>query len=114
MMALTFAHKDTGDIAVVKVQGKDVVFGIVSGGQTQYSYIEGAKISIVGILKDHPDLKGRPVEEIRKEGVKRFKKHLFSFSSWEAKKNYVKEELEKNGYRLCMQQLPGQRARSVK
>lgn len=113
MMVLTFSHEPTGDIAIVKVQGKDIIFGTMSGGKTQYTPIEGLKFSIAGILKEFPDLEGKPVGEIRKEGLRRFKEHFYGLLTWESRKNYLRDDLAKHGYKLVYQQLPGQRMRKV-
>ena len=113
MMVLTFSHSVTGQIATIKCYSHDIEFGTLGGGTVTTGILEGIRLSPAMIIKDHPDLKGKPIEEIKREGLVRFKKHYKSFLTWEAKKNYLKKDLEGHGYKLVMQQLPGQRLRKV-
>jgi len=112
-MVLTFSHNVSGDVVVLKVIGRDIIFGSISGGKMQYAPLEGLKFSIAGIVKEFPDLKGKPLDHIRREGLECFKKHFWALASWEAKKNYLRKDLEGHGYKMVMQQLPGQRARKA-
>lgn len=113
VMRLKFVHAEKGQEAEVITYGREVIFTTVENGKVMGGKIEGLNLSIPGILKDHPDLAGKPVEKIRYEGVRRFKEKLFGYPSWEARKNYIRDELEKSGYKLVMLMLPGQRWRNV-
>jgi hypothetical protein len=113
IMRLKFLH-ETGQEAEVIVYGQNVIFTTASGGTVKGGVLErDMMISVVGILKDHPDLANKPVEVIRAEGVRRFKEKLFGLPSWEARKNYLKEDLARHGYKLIEQLLPGQRVKRV-
>lgn len=69
--------------------------------------IEKIKLSVGGILKEFPDLKVKEDNEIREEGIKRFKERLKSFNNEIDMANYVAEDLNKHGYELKAYQRKG-------
>ena len=105
MITLVF-QKQTQVIAIV-IQGHSVMFGEVRAGGTYFAPIEGLKLSIAGILKEFPDLEGKPVEEIKREAIKRFKEKIKSFGSEKEIAEYIVDDLGKHGYVLKIVQKKG-------
>jgi len=71
-------------------------------GLPTYTTVEGLRFSPEGIVKEFPDLAGKPLYEIRTEGIKRFKEHLLKFTNEKDTVEYLKKDLEKYGYVLKM------------
>jgi len=111
-MDLTFL-KDA-EVVVLRVMGKEVYFAKIVGGIPKYTPIEGLRLNPTGIVEEFPDLKGKPIEEIKKEGVKRFKQHIKSLNSLKEIRDYLQKDLEKHGYKLIMIHRKGFRPERVK
>ena len=88
------------EMIVVKIEGKIVLFSTSAFNFQKFVPIEGLKLNKEGILKEHPDLKDLPFEQMKQEAIKRFRKLLDSFEHEEDVKLYVIKELEKHGYVL--------------
>ncbi len=86
----------------------------VVNGIPQYTTLEGLQLSVAGILKDHPDLKGMPIHKIKRIGLKRLKQHLLKLETEENVINYIKEDLRKHGYKLQFVKKPGHRTKIIK
>ena len=100
MMELVFELG--GEVVVVKLDGIKVNF---SNSQTGYQVavpIDMVKLDIRGIVKEFPDLKGRPEEVMRKEAIARFKDNIRGMRSEGSRKKYIINEFEKMGYSLKM------------
>lgn len=111
-MDLTFI-KGTEPI-VVRVKGRELYFAKVQGGRTMFAPIEGLRLNPAGIVKEFPDLEGKPIIEIKKAAIKRFKEHIKSLNSLNDIRNYLQKDLVKHGYKLIMVQRNGFRPERVK
>jgi len=97
-MELTFQFGN--EIVVVRIKGTEITF---SNSQVNFKHffpLENIDLSINGILKEHPDLKGLPKMKIREEGLKRLRKHIKDLGGEEKIKDYVIKELQNQGYIL--------------
>ena len=111
-MILNFVLADT--IIRVKIEGNNITFSDVSTNYQTFVPLECLKLSVAGIIKDHPDLLGKSDVEIKKEGLKRFKEKIKGMGSEVEVKNYVVEELKPHGYVLKMIERPGYRPEIIK
>lgn len=115
MIILTFLEESSGGFVVITLAHNRIQsVGTVSGANTKYSTLEGLRWNIVGMVKEFPDLKGKPVQEIRKKGLKRFKEHLLNLKTENDCIDYLKKDLKKHGYKLIMKQRKGFRPEKVK
>jgi len=89
-----------GDMVIVKIKDREVKFATSDTNFQQFVPIDNLKLDIQGILKEFPDLKGKPDREIRKEAVKRFKEKLDNLGGDMEIKDYVIKELRSRGYVL--------------
>ena len=112
-MYLTFAHPD-GKPVVIEIIGKSLRFCAIEGGYWKYAPIEGLKLNPATIVQEFPDLEGKPIDEIKKEAIKRFKEKLSNFDTKEQIKDYLEQDLRPHGYRLIMYQRKGCRPVPVK
>ena len=112
-MITTFFRKGT-DLVSIRIQGTSLFFAKAQGNWVKYTGVEGLKFSIGGILNQFPDLEGKPEDEIKKEGIKRFLDHIGSMKSETDVMHYIKEDLSKHGYILIMFQKKGHRPTRVK
>jgi hypothetical protein len=90
------------EMTVVKIQGKNLVFGQMKGANPIYTTIEGLKLNPATIIKEFPDLEGKPINEIKKEAVARLKQHIKTMKSEFEIKDYVNNDLKKHGYKMIM------------
>ena len=102
MVDLTFVGSH-GDLVVLTVAWNKIqkVSKLVNGIPTS-TPLEGLRFSPVGIVKEFPDLKGKPFPEMRKTALERFKKHLLSLKSEKEVIDYLKEDLKPHGYNMIM------------
>lgn len=98
----------------IQINGKKMLFCKLQGGYCRYAPIEGLKLSIAGILKEFPDLKNKPKEEMRKIAIKRFKTHVETLKTEEDRQEYLKNDLAKHGYKLRYVKRAGFRKQRVK
>mgnify|MGYP003131861862 CR=1 FL=1 len=101
-------------IVAVRIIGKQVFFSHVHGNYVRFADVSGLKLSVGGILKQFPDLEGKSNEEVRKEGVRRFKEHIKTLPDEYAIVSYLKEDLAKHGYTLKLIIPKGFRPKPVK
>jgi len=111
-MLLTFLKGS--EVIVIKIVGKQIFFNIVQNGVPMQTTIEGLKLNPVTIVEEFPDLKGKPIVEIKKEGVRRFKEHIAGMNTQEEIKNYLEIDLRKHGFKLTMIHRLGHRPQLVK
>jgi len=99
----------SGDNTLVRIEKRKLLFAKVSGGHLLWCDIEGLKFSVVGILKEFPDLKDKTNEEILKIGKQRFKDHIKSLNSEEEIKEYIIKDLMQHGFDPIFTQRKGHR-----
>lgn len=80
---------------------------VMSNGVPMYTTLEGINWNPAGIVMEFPDLKGKPIDEIKREGIRRFKNHISKIATEQELVNYLKEDLAKHGYRLFQIQKKG-------
>lgn len=112
MIEITFQFGD--EIKIVRLRGNNVTFLSKSGYQIKEASLEQLKLSVSGILKEFPELKGKEDIEIKKEGVILFKKHIVSLRTENEKVNYIINDLSKHGYIPKYVQREGHRAVKVR
>ena len=94
-----------GDQISVIVDGNNVMFCDTSSGTT--TTIHGLRLSKGGVIKEHPDLKDD--ENWKKKAIGRLKNHIKTFKTEDSKINYIRDELEKHGYKGLFKQRAGHR-----
>jgi len=82
-----------GDVLDTVVDGNNVMFTDASGIITT---IEGIRLSMSGVIKEHPDLEGD--KDWKLKAIKRFKIHVKKMKTEIEKINYIKNELKNHGY----------------
>lgn len=88
------------DFVNVKLVGKKIYFKKIVNGNPMLQDLSKINLPISGILKQFPDLKGKPDNQIKKEGAERLKEHIANLQTIEERKNYVIKELEQIGCKL--------------
>ncbi len=111
-MKLTFEL--AGDITIVKIQGTNITFANSDTNFMQFVPIKLLRLSKDGIIKEHPDLKDLPYNEMRDEAIKRFNEYVKKLEGEETIKDYVAKELEKFGWKLISIQKEGWRVKKIK
>lgn len=92
-MEITF-RKGNEEVAIVKILNKSLYFGKITQGIPYWLPLEKLNLGVEGIIKQFPDLEGKPYNEIKQEGVKRLKEHIKTMKTEEEIKNYVINEVE--------------------
>lgn len=87
------------EIVMVKVEQSNLLFAKVQGQNLQFAPIEGLKFSPTGLLKECPDLEGKPFDEAKKIAIARLKEKIEGLKEKDQVK-YLKEDLVKYGYIL--------------
>lgn len=114
-MKLGFKHDITGDLMAIEITGsKDLLFTINQRGMYQVATIKGLKLSPSGIIKEHPDLKGKPLEVIRQQAIIRLKEKIKSFKDYNGIKDYLRDDLKKHNWTLNLVQRKGHRPIKIK
>ena len=108
-----YFKKGSGLIAA-KINGKSILFSDSQDNLTNYYSINHLKLSIDGMIKENPDLKGLPPDTIREVSVLRFNKKLASMKGQKEVEEYVIKELKDSGYKLISKQTEGGRIISLK
>lgn len=103
-MELTFEFGN--EVIIVRIKGHNVLFSTSQTNFQNFYPIEGLKLSKDGILKEHPDLKNLSDDEIRKEGIRRFKKKIVDLGGENEIKDYIVNELSSIGYSLLKRRDP--------
>ena len=83
------------DIILVKINGKQVLFGNSAYGQFLAPF-EKLNIDKSGVMKEFPDLKDD--KDWRLKAVERFYNHIYSLETEEAISDYIIDDLRKFGY----------------
>ena len=108
MLKITF--KLGGEIIDVVIDLNNVMFCDVS--TNSITTIEGLKLDMAGVLKEHPDLEGD--DEWRKKAINRLKEHFKKMEKEKEKADYIIRELTKFGYEGLMIQRAGHRPEKIK
>jgi len=103
-----------GEYVFVIINGHNLLFSTSQTNFQQYAPIEGLALKKAGILKQFPDLKDMEPGEMRAEAIRRFKEHVKTLENEYRIKDYVVDELTKQGYILKSTQIDGHRAQKVK
>ena len=95
-MELIFQIAD--EIIKIKIIGERILF---ANSITHFHYfpIENVLLDKQGILKEHPDLKELPYNEMKRQAINRFKLHIHNLGGEIAIKKYIIDELTKIGYK---------------
>lgn len=91
-----------GEVVVVKLDGVKINFSNALTGYRVAVPIDMIKLDSKGIVKEFPDLKGRPEGIMRKEAIGRFKDNVRSMKTEGMRKKYIIKEFEGMGYSLKM------------
>ena len=102
------------ELIAIQINNKQLQFCKLQGGVHKYAPIEGLKLSVSGILKEFPELRNKPKEEMRKIAIKRFKTHINTLTTEEQIQEYLKNDLAKHGYKLRYLRRAGFRQKKVK
>ena len=99
------------EIVEVRVNGNDILF---RNNQTNgmFATIDGLKLSKVGVIKEHPDLKDN--EDWQNIARERFKEKIKNMKTEKQKSDYIMEDLKKFGYKLIARQRKGFRVEKFK
>lgn len=92
---ITQRYRNGNSVAKIKIIGKDILFTNVHYGFRRYINISKILKNVRGIVKEFPDLEGKPDEYILEEGEKRFKKKLKDLGSELKIARYVQREMLK-------------------
>jgi hypothetical protein len=114
VLDLTFLQPNN-KVGHIRVEAnRELTFFAINNGIMQYTTIEHLKINPAGIVKEFPDLEGKPIPEIKAEGIRRLKEHVKALSSLKAIQDYLREDLEKkHGWKLLMIRRKGFRDEKV-
>jgi hypothetical protein len=102
-----------GEPLILRIIGRQVYFVKTVNGLPMMSTIDGIKLNVDGMVKQFPDLEGKPVAEMRREAISRFKEHIKSLTTDDEVIKYLREDLEKSGYKLLLIQRAGHRPERV-
>lgn len=117
MTSLSFINPSAQAVVIeINMFAKDRITKITSfkDGLPTYTKLEGLKFSLAGIIKEFPDLKDKPIGEMRKIALQRFKEHLETIETEKELIDYIQKELGKTGYKLHQIITPGHRPIRVK
>ena len=111
-MPIELVFKFADEVVTVKIIYHDILFYNSMTNFTIPARIEGIKLNIAGILKEFPDLKGKPEAEIKQEAIRRFKEKVKTMKNENEIKDYIIEEFTKKlGYTLMLIKKEGFRAK---
>lgn len=114
-MKLGFKHEATGTLTVFEVAiNRIIAVSTMSSGQIRYATLDGLKFTASGILKEFPDLGGKPFNEMKEIALKRFKKKIKAMKTEEELVNYLIKDLSNHGYTLYLKQKKGFRPTRIK
>lgn len=85
-------------MTIIKIEGKHITFSTLIDNFKRFVPLKNMRLSISGILKEHPDLEGLSDGEIREEAILRFQTHINSMDNEIKIKDYIITELEKFGW----------------
>ena len=112
---LGFVHEMNGQLMTIEIFGNKIhrIATFKDGIPYYTTNIGGLKLNISGIVKEFPDLKGKPIPEIKKQGVKRFYDHISTFSGEQELIKYLKQDLQKHNWKMRMVEKHGHRPRKL-
>ena len=87
------------EIILVRLLDGSLAFAKVQGQNIQFAPLEGLKFSESGMLKEMPELKNLPFDEMKKKAIQRIKEKIKSMKEAE-QVEYLKDDLGKHGYLL--------------
>lgn len=102
------------EVTVIRISGKNITFNKVIGNTPMYTTIEGLQLNPATIVEQFPDLKGKPIGEIKQEAVKRFKEKIKTHITEKETQDYLQEDLKKHGWILKMIHKKGFRPEVIK
>jgi len=102
------------DLVAIKVMNKQLFFTKWQGGLIKYSPIDNLRLNPAGIVREFPDLKGKPIEEIKRIALQRLKNHIKKKKTKREIMDYLVKDLKKHGYTFVSYQFPGHRMVRVK
>jgi len=95
---------------IITINNKLLLFTELKGSQAYTTAIDGLKLNEEGIIKEFPELKGLPYQEMRAEAIRRFKEKISTMKNEEEIKEYLRNDLREHGYILKVSQKAGFRA----
>ena len=98
MTDLIFQDPNGIAMAITIIGKNHLRFTLTDRGMVTQSSIEGLNFNISGIVKEFPDLRGQPIIDIKRQGVKRFKDHIEKMKSHKEIEEYLVSDLAKHGY----------------
>lgn len=100
------------EIILVRVDGTHVFFANSKYGGRGIAQIDGLRLNREGVEKKFPDLKGD--EQWREKAIQRFKDHIVSLPTEEARVTYIIEDFKQWGYVPKYKQKKGFRIEPIK
>jgi hypothetical protein len=101
-----YFEKDSKKI-IITINNKMLLFAEVKGNQTYATSIDGLKLSEEGIIKEFPELKEMPYQDMRAEAIRKFKEKIIKMKNEEEIKEYLRNDLKEHGYVLKISQRGG-------
>lgn len=100
------------DVVAFTVVGNKIVRIVDKKGMG--TTLNGISLNPTTIIIEHPDLKGKPIGFIRKEGLRRLKEKLESFKTEKETIEYIEDDLiRKHGWKGIMRQRMGHRGEKI-
>ena len=115
MTELTFIDPNR-DIVGITVCGNKIVRVVKKQGSgVMASTLERLRFIPSTIIIEHPDLKGKPIDFIKKEGLRRLKEKLESFKTEKEAIEYLEDDLiRKHKWKGLIRQRKGFRPEKIK
>ena len=114
-MKLGFKHDATGDLVSIGISPRRIGNIIVkSRGFTKVSSLDGLKFIPSCIVKEFPDLEGKPIAEMKTIAVERIREKVKLLDTEDNITDYLKDDLAKHGYTLVLKQRAGFRPEHIK
>lgn len=90
-----------GQIVIsIKIKGKKIYFGQITGRIVIYRSIDSSlwkKMPIVSIVRQFPDLEGKPLDEISEKSIRRYKALINTMDTEEEIKDYLVKDCKRYG-----------------
>jgi len=114
-MRLGFKHKATGQLMVLELFKKHIgKISITQRGMTQLTTLDGIRFSPAAMVEEHPDLEGKPFNEMKDITLIRFREKLLKMNSEKEVVDYIVNDLAKYGYEFYLKQKEGHRPDIIK
>jgi hypothetical protein len=95
------------EITIFRIMGNTVTIAVNHLGVQHYAPLDLITFRKEGILKEHPDLEGKPDTEIRQIALQRLKDKISSLGGENFIKRYIIDELTKMGFKYKGFKQPG-------